>query len=77
MAQLNLYVSDELAERLKQEARKAHLPLSRYVISLLSTTSESGWPANYFETACGFLHEDFPEPQDQLPESVEADEGRP
>ena len=32
VAQLNLYVSDDLADRLKREARKAHLPLSRYVL---------------------------------------------
>jgi hypothetical protein len=75
MAQLNLYVPDDLGERLRREARKAHLPLSRYVLSLLSTTVEAGWPAGYFETACGFLREDFPEPEDQFPEVVEAREG--
>jgi hypothetical protein len=75
MAQLNLYVPDDLRERLKREARKAHLPLSRYVLSLLSSTSEAGWPTGYFETACGFLREDFPEPVDEFPEAVEVREG--
>jgi len=75
VAQLNLYVSDDLAERLKLEARKAHLPLSRYVLSLLSSTPEGGWPASYFESVCGFLREDFPEPEDRIPETDEVREG--
>jgi hypothetical protein len=75
MAQLNLYVSDDLAERLRREARKAHLPLSRYVLSLLSTAAGAGWPAGYFETASGFPREDFPEPEDRFPEEIEAREG--
>jgi hypothetical protein len=64
-----------LAERLKREARTARLPLSRYVLSLLSTASGSGWPAAHFETACGFLREDFPEPEDRLAEELEAQGG--
>jgi hypothetical protein len=75
VAQLNLYVPEDLAERLKREARKARLPLSRYALSLLSTSRESDWPTGYFETACGFLREDFPEPEDQVPEAVEVPEG--
>ena len=76
MAQLNLYLSDDLAERLKREAREARIPLSRYVVSLLSVTPETAWPARYFETACGFLREDFPEPEDEVPEAVEFPEER-
>ena len=74
MAQLNLYVSDDLAERLKREERKARLPLSRYVLSLLSTTLESDWPGGYFKTARGFLRGDPPEPENGFPEAVEGRE---
>ncbi|MGO9257618.1 MAG: hypothetical protein ACLQU1_15095 [Bryobacteraceae bacterium] len=74
MPQLNLYVSEDLASRLKREARRAGLPLSRYVVSLLSAGKKSGWPPGYFEKTCGFLHEDFPEPEDRLPEPVELPE---
>jgi hypothetical protein len=77
MAQLNLYVPDDLAERLKRDAREAHLPLSRYVVSLLSTAPAAGWPAGYFESVCGFLREDFPEPEDRLPEPVDLHEDLP
>ena len=76
MAQLNLYVPDDLASRLKRDAKRAGLPLSRYVLSLLSTHREPGWPAGYFEKVCGFLREDFPEPEDRLPEPVEMPESR-
>jgi hypothetical protein len=72
--QLNLYVPEDLASRLKREARRAGLPLSRYVVSLLSAGGKSAWPRGYFEKTCGFLREDFPEPDDQLPEPVEIPE---
>lgn len=76
MPQLNLYVSEDLASRLKRDARRAGLPLSRYVVSLLSAGRKSAWPAGYFEKSCGFLREDFPEPVDRLPEPVEIPEIR-
>lgn len=73
MAQLNVYVPEDLAERLKREARRARLPLSRYVLNVLAVHTGTGesWPQGYFEERCGFLKEDFPEPEDRLPEPVE------
>jgi post-segregation antitoxin (ccd killing protein) len=44
MAQLNLYVPDELASRLKAEARNANLPLSRYVVNQLTKDKADAWP---------------------------------
>ena len=73
MAQLNLYVTNELAEDLKQQARQAGLPLSRYVVRLLAPARQTGWPAGFIEERCGFLvGEDFPEPADPAPEPVES-----
>jgi hypothetical protein len=72
VARLNLDVPEELAERLKRNARQAGIPLSRYVLSLISSSpTGKGWPPGYFDRACGFLSEDFPEPEDRLPEGVE------
>jgi hypothetical protein len=71
VAQLNIYVPDGLAERLKRDAQRAGIPLSRYVLSLISSPMAEGWPTGYFDKACGFLREDFPEPEDRLPESVD------
>lgn len=72
MAQLNLYVPNGLASTLKAEAGAARIPLSRYVLSLLSDRkSDSEWPPNYFDRICGFLTEDIAEPADTLPEALE------
>jgi hypothetical protein len=71
VAQLNLYVPDDLAARLKSEARQAGQPLSRYVISLLSGRKKSGWPPGYFEKIRGCLSEDFAIPDDPPPEPFE------
>jgi hypothetical protein len=79
MAQLNLYVPDEEATRLRNEAEKAGLPLSRYVLSLIDrNATRDAWPPGYFESACGFLkHEpDFAEPLDAPPEPVDLDRPR-
>jgi len=76
VAQLNLYVPDDLADQLKRAARRAGLPLSRYIRSLLETGTEEKWPAGFFERTCGFLRGAFPEPEDRLPEPVETPQRR-
>lgn len=78
MAHLNLYLPDEIADALKREASSASIPLSRYVLSLITPRGNgSGWPPEYFDRVCGFLSEEIAEPADALPEPVEdADLGR-
>ena len=73
MAQLNLYVPDEEAARLRIDAKKAGLTLSKYVVHLLDRSKgDDHWPPGYFEKVCGFLKtEDFPEPSDPIAEPVE------
>ncbi len=73
MAQLNLYVPDEEAARLRSDAKKAGLTLSKYVVHLLDHSKGADrWPAAYFENVCGFLKDqDFPEPSDPPAEPVE------
>ena len=75
MAQLNVYLPDERALRLRKEAKKAGLSLSRYVVRLLDHEPSSGadaWPPDYFTNVCGFLidDDDFVEPPDLPPEPV-------
>ncbi len=73
MAHLNIYLPDEFADKLKREANAAKVPLSRYLLSLLSDRGEGGgWPAGYLDHVCGFLAEPMAEPADALPEPVEA-----
>lgn len=64
MAQLNLYVTDELAARLKAEALQAKLPLSRYVVGQLTKRDGDAWPDGFFEEKCGFWQGEFPEIED-------------
>ncbi|MEZ5402611.1 MAG: hypothetical protein R2729_23245 [Bryobacteraceae bacterium] len=72
MAQVNMYVGDDLAGRLRAEAEQAGMPLSRYIVELISKNDRSAtWPEGYFEQACGFLTEDFPEIPDLPPDEVE------
>lgn len=74
MAQLNIYIPEEQASRLRKEAKKVGLPLSRYVVRLLDHEPSGGdvWPAEYFSSICGFLRDDndFVVPSDLPPEPV-------
>lgn len=72
MAQLNVYIPDEQALRLRKEAKEAGLPLSRYVVRLLDHEpgGADAWPPDYFTSVCGFLIDDFVEPADLPPEPV-------
>ena len=49
MPQLHCYVSDELAEKLREKARKSHLSISRYLALLVEQGVENQWPRGYFE----------------------------
>ena len=72
MAHLNLYLPDDVANRLKHEATSANLPLSRYVVNLLTGAGgRAAWPEGYFKNVCGFLNEEMEEPLDLPPNPVE------
>jgi hypothetical protein len=49
MAQLHCYVPDEIAKRLQEKAKAAHLPLSKYLAMLVKKDLENQWPEGYFE----------------------------
>jgi hypothetical protein len=71
MAQLNIYVPDDTAEALRQQARAAGIPLSRLVLSRMAVPEANrDWPAGFFLQTCGFLTEDLIEPPDPLPGPV-------
>jgi hypothetical protein len=66
MAQVTIYLPDELAERLRREAKKAGLSLSAYIASLATRKpGRSRWPAG-FERLYGSWEGAFPE-IDELP----------
>ena len=73
MAQLNIYVPDEVAVNLRRLADREGVSLSKYATSLLTRDQPSQWPPEFFAETCGFLTEDFPEIEDPAPEQT-ADE---
>lgn len=60
MVRLSLYVPDELAARLRAEARQANLPLSPYIVGQLTKRRDDDWPIGYFEDVCGSWVGDAP-----------------
>jgi len=50
VAQITIYVPDDVARRLKREARQAKKSLSQYLTELASgKKARTGWPAGFFE----------------------------
>ena len=53
MSQLHIYVPDDLAEKLKENARTQGLSLSRYVSNIVQKEFCTGWPALFFTEVVG------------------------
>lgn len=55
MSQLHFYVADEEERQLREQARRAGVPLSRYLAELVrqSAGSAGQWPERYFEQVFG------------------------
>lgn len=53
MAQLHFYVPDKFATEIRKRAKQAHLPVSRYLVDIISREIGTEWPENYFSTICG------------------------
>ena len=62
MPQLHCYVTDELAEKLREKARKSHLSISRYLALLVEQGVENQWPGGYFELFGEWKGEHFERP---------------
>lgn len=57
MSQLHCYVPDDIAEKLKQRADAAQVPVSKYLAMLVKRDLGGPWPEGYF--ACfGAWHGD-------------------
>lgn len=55
MSQLHFYVADEEERRLRDQARQAGVPLSRYLADLVKQGAlrAGQWPERYFEQVFG------------------------
>jgi hypothetical protein len=53
MAQMHFYVPDDFARLIRQRARQANMPVSRYLVQLIRNELGSGWPEDYFDKVYG------------------------
>jgi len=53
MPQLHLYVSDEVAAKLREQASARGMSLSRYLAEIVQRETRVGWPEGYFEEVVG------------------------
>ena len=53
MPQLHLYVSNNLAQKIQQEAEAADMSVSGYLASLVKREVVTDWPESYFEEVVG------------------------
>lgn len=55
MTQLHFYVPEEEEKQLREQARQAGMPLSRYLAHLVkeSAATRAEWPSGYFEQVFG------------------------
>lgn len=53
MPQLHFYVPDDVAEKIRQEARSAEVSVSRYLADLVKRELASDWPEDYFRHVVG------------------------
>lgn len=53
MPQLHLYVSDEVAAKLREQASARNMSLSRYLAEIVQRETQLGWPEGYFEEVVG------------------------
>lgn len=62
MAQVNVYVPDDLEAEIRQQARRAKTSLSRYIGDLLRKRAPqpSAWPREFFTEVVGHWEGGFP-----------------
>ncbi len=53
MAQLHLYVSDAVAQKLREAAEARGLSLSKYLAEVVQREATLAWPEGYFEAVVG------------------------
>jgi hypothetical protein len=53
MTQLQLYVPEKVAVRIRENAKKKGLGLSRYLAEIVRKEVKEGWPEGFFEEVVG------------------------
>lgn len=56
MAQLSLYLTDPILQRLRDDAKRSDTSISKYVSTLIENSGSQGsWPDGYWESVYGAL----------------------
>jgi hypothetical protein len=53
MPQLHFYVPEQIADRVRQEAKAAGLSISQYLAEVVKRDLQPQWPADFFEKVVG------------------------
>lgn len=53
MPQLHLYVSEQVAARVREQAQVQRMTVSRYLAELVKHQVGSGWPPGFFQEVVG------------------------
>lgn len=56
MPQFHFYVTEQIAERIREKATASGLTLSKYISELICKEFENDWPQGYFERVLGGWH---------------------
>ena len=70
MPQLHLYVPEDIALKVQQQAKERNLSVSRYLADVIKREVGEGWPDGYFERVCGQWEGDVPEIAREEPEEL-------
>ena len=70
MPQLHLYVPEDIALKVQQQAKERNLSVSRYLADVIKREVGEGWPEGYFERVCGKWEGDVPEIAREEPEEL-------
>ncbi|MBI4397888.1 MAG: toxin-antitoxin system, antitoxin component [Candidatus Omnitrophica bacterium] len=62
MAQLTLYVDEEMIHKIETAAKREHLSISKWVKQRLDLTLHHHWPKHYFDLFGALAHETLERP---------------
>lgn len=63
MPQLHFYVPESIATQIKDKAKHAHLPVSKYVALLVKKAVRNEWPTGYFDVFGSFKDDPLQRPE--------------
>jgi hypothetical protein len=53
MPQLHFYVPEDIANKLREQAKAKNISLSKHIATIVQKETRLGWPEGYFEEVIG------------------------